>query len=437
MALAWPSLVENLLLQFMNMTSLMMVGRLGSSALAGVGVANQVSMLLQVVFMGLSIGNTSLVARSVGAQRFADARAATRQSLIVGVAVSIVLAAVCVPFAPWVLGLIGAAPEVADQGAVYLRAIMLSLPLMAASLLVNGTLRGSGDTRTPMWATGAGNLAHVAVAYPLVFGIGPVPETGMAGLGVGLVAGRLVACVLSFMALARRRRGPLAGTFGPASEWRPDSTVLRRLLAVGGPSAVESGSVQIGMIFFSLMVLHLGTEAFAAQQVVFNAASLSMMPGLAFSVAATTLFGQRIGAGDVAGARRNGWRCTTLAAGWMSAAGGLFFLFPEPIVRLYTDDAAVVASADWGIRIVGLGQPLQAAAFVLGGALRGAGDTRTTMVVGAASMWGVRLLFAYVFGIVLNWQVPGIWIGWIGDWSTRGLAFIWAFNRGGWAKVRI
>ncbi|HXI15830.1 MAG TPA: MATE family efflux transporter, partial [Chloroflexota bacterium] len=74
MTLAWPSLVENLLLQFMNMTSLMMVGRLGSSALAGVGVANQVSMLLQVVFMGLSIGNTSLVARSVGAQRFADAR---------------------------------------------------------------------------------------------------------------------------------------------------------------------------------------------------------------------------------------------------------------------------------------------------------------------------------------------------------------------------
>jgi len=288
-----------------------------------------------------------------------------------------------------------------------------------------------------MWATGAGNLAHVAVAYPLVFGIGPVPETGMAGLGVGLVAGRLVACVLTFMALARRRRGPLAGTFGPVGEWRPDKSILRRLMAVGGPSAVESGSVQIGMIFFSLMVLHLGTEAFAAQQVVFNAASLSMMPGLAFSVAATTLVGQRIGAGDVAGARRNGWRCTALAAGWMSAAGVLFFLFPEPIIRLYTDDAVVIASADWGIRIVGLGQPLQAAAFVLGGALRGAGDTRTTMVVGAASMWGVRLLFAYVFGILLNWQVPGIWIGWIGDWSTRGLAFIWAFHRGEWARVRI
>src|SRR5688500_20297195 len=89
LALAWPSLVETLLLQFMMMASLMMVGRLGSTSLAGVGVANQVAQLLQVVFMGLSVGNTSLVARSVGARRFDDARAATRQSLLVGTLVPV------------------------------------------------------------------------------------------------------------------------------------------------------------------------------------------------------------------------------------------------------------------------------------------------------------------------------------------------------------
>jgi putative MATE family efflux protein len=253
---------------------------------------------------------------------------------------------------------------------------------------------------------------------------------------MGLVAGRLVACALSVAALVWRRSGPLAGTFGGPAAWRPDQGMLRRLFAVGGPAAAESGSVQIGMIFFSLMVLHLGTAAFAAQQIVFNAASLSMMPGLAFSVAATTLVGQRIGAGDLAGARRAGWRSTALAAGWMSLAGLFFFVFPEVMIRLYTDDPAVIADAAWGIRIVGLGQPLQAAGFVLGGALRGAGDTKTTLYVGAASMWGARLTLAYVFGIALNWGVPGIWIGWISDWSTRGLAFMWAFKRGRWARLR-
>ena len=437
LALAWPSLVENLLLQFMMMASLMMVGRLGSTALAGVGVANQVAQLLQVVFMGLSVGNTALVARSVGARRFDDARAATRQSLLVGVLVSAVVAALCVPAAPWILGLIGAEPEVAAQGATYLRAIMLSLPLMAAGLLVNGTLRGAGDTRTPMWATGAGNVANIVVSYPLVFGLGPAPALGLTGLGIGLVAGRAVACALAFSALARRRTGPLAGSLGPAAEWAPDRSILGRLFAVSGPAAAESGSVQLGMILFSLMVLHLGTAEFAAQQVVFNAASLSMMPGLAFSVAATTLVGQHIGAGDVAAARRAGWRSTALAAAWMSAAGLFFILFPAPVVRLYTDDVAVVNAAEWGIRIVGLGQPLQAAGFVLAGALRGAGDTRTTLYVGAASMWGVRLTLAYGLGVVGGLGVPGIWIGWVSDWSTRGLAFMWAFWRGRWARVKV
>lgn len=436
LSLAWPSLVENLLLQLMMMGSLMMVGRLGSGALAGVGVANQVAQLLQVLFMGLSVGNTSLVARSVGARRYEDARAATRQSLVVGTGVSVVVAAACFPAAPWILSLVGAEPEVAAQGAAYLQAIMISLPLMAAALLMNGTLRGAGDTRTPMWATGAGNVANIVVAYPLVFGLGPVPAMGLTGLGIGLVAGRLVACVLSLSAIARGRTGPLAGSFGPGASWAPDADILRQLFAVGGPAAMETGSVQLGMILFSLMVLHLGTAEFAAQQVVFNAASLSMMPGMAFSVAATTLVGQHIGAGDVAGARRAGWRSTSWAAAWMGAGGLLFLLFPGPIVRLYTDEVAVVAAAEWGIRIVGLGQPLQAAGFVLGGALRGAGDTKTTLYVGAASMWGVRLTLAYTFGVVLGWGVPGIWIGWVSDWSTRGLAFLWAFKRGWWASPR-
>ena len=437
LALAWPSLVENVLLLFMSMASLMMVGRLGSAAMAGVGVANQVSMLLQVIFQGLAVGNTSLVARAVGSGKYDDAQATTRQSLTLGTLVAVALALLCLPIAPGILGVIGAAPEVAAQGAVFLSAILLTLPLMVVGLLANGALRGAGDTRTPMWATGAANVAHVAVAYPLVFGLGPLPELGLVGLGVGLFAGRLLACGLALYALYARRRGPLAGTFGAAHLWKPDTQVLRRLLAIGGPAAGESGSVQIGMIFFSLMVLHLGTEAFAAQQVVFNAASLSMMPGLAFSVAATTLVGQHVGAGNIAAARRSGWRSTRLAVLWMSLAGLGFLLFPEPIVRLYTTDPKVIEAANWGIRVVGIGQPLQAAAFVLAGALRGAGDTRTTMIVGAASMWGMRLTLAYLFGIVLGWGVPGVWIGWCGDWSSRGLALLWAFHRGRWAKLRV
>ena len=437
LALAWPSLVENLLLLFMGMASLMMVGRLGPSAMAGVGAANQVANLLVVLFSGLAIGNTSLVARAVGAGESQLARDGTRQALLLGAALSAALAVVCFPFAPLILSLLGAAPDVVADGTLYLRAIIVTIPLLALSLLANGSLRGAGDTRTAMWVTGAENVVNVAVAYPLIFGVGPLPVLGLAGAACGLVAGRTVACVLSLMALGARRAGHLSGTFGALRDWRPDGPLLRRLIAVGGPAAGENGSIQFGMMFFSLMVIHLGTAAFAAQQVVFSAASLSMLPGLAFSVAATTLVGQHLGAGDPKGAARSGWQSTAAAMGWMSLGGLVFFLFPAPIIRLYTNDPDVIAAAISGIRVVGLGQPLQAAAFVLAGALRGAGDTRTTMLVGGASMWGVRLSLAYTFGLALGWGIPGVWIGWCGDWCARGLTFLWLFRRGRWQKLKV
>lgn len=436
-ALAWPSLVENVLLLAMGMISLMMVGRLGPAAMAGVGVANQVANLLIVVFSGLAVGNTALVARAVGAGRPYDARAATRQALLLGLGLSLVLALAFLPTAPHLLHLLGAAPDVVADGTLYLRAIIVTIPLLALSLLANGSLRGAGDTRTPMWVTGAENVINVAVAYPLIFGLGPLPSIGLAGAASGLVAGRTLACVLSLAALRQRQGSPLAGTLSFSAGWRPDPLLLRRLVEVGGPAAGENASIQIGMMCFSLMVIHLGTAAFAAQQVVFNAASLSMLPGLAFSVAATTLVGQHLGAGDPEAARRSGWQSTAAAAGWMSLAGLGFLLFPEPVIRLYTSDPEVIAAGVAGMRVVGLGQPLQAAAFVLAGALRGAGDTRTTLTVGAASMWGVRLTLAYLFGIALGWGIPGIWIGWCGDWSVRGLAFLWIFRRGRWQYRRV
>jgi putative MATE family efflux protein len=418
------------------MASLMMVGRLGPAAVAGVGIANQVANLLIVLFSGLAIGNTSLVARAVGAGTAELARAGTRQALLLGAGLGIVIALVCLPAATWILRGMGAEPDVVADGTLYLRAIILTIPLLSMSLLANGSLRGSGDTRTPMWVTGAENVANVAVAFPLIFGLGPIPALGLAGAAWGLVVGRALACALSLLALRGRRAGHLAGTFGTLADWRPDATLLRRLISVGGPAAGENASVQFGMIFFSLMVIHLGTAAFAAQQVVFNAASLSMLPGLAFSVAATTLVGQYLGAGDPQSAAKSGWHSTWMAVGWMTLAGVCFILFPAPIIRLYSSDPDVIAAGVAGMRVVGLGQPLQAAAFVLAGALRGAGDTRTTMLVGAASMWGVRLSLAYTFGIALGWGIPGVWIGWCGDWCTRGVAFLWTFRRGRWQHIR-
>jgi putative MATE family efflux protein len=195
--------------------------------------------------------------------------------------------------------------------------------------------------------------------------------------------------------------------------------------------------VQVGMMIFSLITISLGTEAFAAQQIVFTIANLSMMPGVAFSTASTTLVGQSLGAGDPARAEASGWRGARSAAAWMSVMGAAFLIFPEPLARLFTDEPGVVGRAVTGLMVVGIGQPLQGLAFTLSGALRGAGDTKTTMQRGTFSMWFVRLPVAYVAAISLGLGILGIWIGWLADWALRSVFFVVAFRRGAWKKIRI
>lgn len=433
-SLAWPSIVENLLLVAVGIASMMMVGRLGATAVAGVGAANQVANLLIVIFNGLSVGNTALVARAVGQGDLPLARSTVRQSLELGLVVGAVIGTVGFVFDEQMLHALGAEEDVVATGVPYLQAVMATLPLMAIALLGSGSLRGSGDTRTPMLITAMMNVANIIVAYLLIFGLFGLPTLGVVGAAWGVVAARLAGTILVLRALAGRRSsigGCLKGS------WLPHLELIRRISTIGVPAAVESGSIQLGMIAFSVMVISLGTAAFAAQQIVFNAANLSMMPGLAFSVAATTLVGQHLGAGDPEAAQRSGWRGVFWAALWMSLGGLAFILAPEPLIRLYTDDPAVVAAGAAGLRVIGFGQPLQAAAFVLSGALRGAGDTRTTAIVGTAAMWGFRIPVAYVLGLGLNLGVTGVWLGWLSDWSLRGILYVRSFRSGRWRTLKV
>jgi putative MATE family efflux protein len=305
---------------------------------------------------------------------------------------------------------------------------------MVVMLIGNGSLRGSGDTRTPMVISAIANVANVAVAYPLIFGVAGLPALGIAGAAWGVAAARIVGFALVVRALLPGERLRVSGLL---RRWRPDLEILRPILAVGGPAAAESGSIQVGLMIFSLIVISLGTDAFAAQQIVFNAANMSMMPGLAFSVASTTLVGQALGAGDPRRAERGGWRGAFTAAAWMSVMGVVFILIPEQIIALYTSDPEVVRLGSQGLRIVGFGQPFQGLAFVLAGALRGAGDTRTTLVVGTAAMWLIRVPLAFALGIAAGLGVTGVWLAWAADWVLRGSLYARAFRRGAWKKIAI
>jgi putative MATE family efflux protein len=200
---------------------------------------------------------------------------------------------------------------------------------------------------------------------------------------------------------------------------------------------VERLAWRFGMMTFMRAVASLGTVAVAAHAVANRAESLSYMPGFGFAVASTTLVGQSLGAGKPEQAERSGFMTYRFAAIFMGMMGLGFVLAPQVFIGFFTDDPAVITTAAAPLRIIGVVQPILAAAFVFPGSLRGAGDTRFPMVVTSASIWTLRLPFAFLLGIVLGMGLTGAWLGISVDLVVRGVIYFFRFRNGRWKSIEV
>jgi putative MATE family efflux protein len=432
-SLAWPSLVENVLQTMLGVVNMMMVGQMGPSSIAAVGVAQQIVFTLQVAYAGLSVGNTALVARSIGAKDPESARRIAKQSLALGAVVAAAITVIGFVFARELIGIMGAAPDMAELAVPYFRVVVSGSMFMMVMFIGNGTLRGAGDTRLPMLVTGIINLINIEVGYILIFGKLGLPALGVQGAAIANITAQAVgsAIVLYMLASGKSRiRISLRGG------WRLDGGILKRLLNIGAPAAAEQIFMRLGMNVYSAMVISLGTLIYAAQNIIFTVVSFSFMPGFAFGIAATTMVGQSLGAKDVDRAEQSGWEATLLGIVWMSVMGFGFYVLAEPLIGLFTTDPRVIAYGAPCLRLIAWTQPLQAFGMVLAGGLRGAGDTRWTMLITAASIWLLRIPLAYFFGIYLGLGLVGVWMGNTLDMGIRGLAVTWRYCTGRWKSIR-
>jgi putative MATE family efflux protein len=432
--LAWPSLVENLLQTLLGFVDLVFVGQLGPDAIAGVGLGNQMMFLLQVAFMGLAVGNTALVARAIGARDKPDAERVAKQSLILGVIVSLGVGLIGFLFSDLSISVMGATPEVTRIGGSFLRIVSTFSIVIGIMLIAGGTLRGSGDTRTPMVITAFINVVNVVLDYLLIFGNFGFPQLGPVGSAVATTVARGVGAVLMLYVLFKRGsilKLPLRGG------WAFHRGAIGRLLNIGGPAAAEQLVFNLGFLAFSAIAILLGTDDLAAQQIAFNISNFSILPAFAFGVAATTLVGQSLGAQNPQRAQASAWQALKSGMVWMCLMGVGFFLWRGWLVGLYTDDASVKQLGEMCMIFIALGQPLLAIAVVLGSALRGAGDTRTVLVYTFIGIWIVRVGLAYLMGIVLGLGLFGVWLGWMADFITRATLVYLRYRAGQWKYLHI
>ena len=433
LTLAWPSVMEQSLVTLIGLVDAYIVGHLGAAALAGVGLGGQVLNLTAALFSAVGVGATALIARSIGAQEPEEANRLARQAFVLALVVGLLAAAIAFVFAVPIMRGFGAAPDVIVAGSAWLRVVAPSFALLGVLLVGTASLRGAGDTRTPLAVMIAVNVVNVVVALTFTRGLLGMPKLGVVGSGLGAMSGQIIGGATVIFLLARGRGQLKLGWRLP----RPDFGRLRRILNIGLPAGAEQVLLQVALVNLAVVIAGFGTAAYAAHQVGLRISALSFLPGWGFSVAATTLVGQELGARRPERARRATYVSFWLALIVMSGMGLFLLLFDAPILRLFTDDAAVIREGVVVIRTCALIQPVMAASFVFSGGLRGAGDTRTTMLITVGSIWALRLVAAYVLGNLLGLGLLGAWLGVGVDFSFRALLFWLRFRGGKWAALRV
>ncbi|GAB4567668.1 MAG: MATE family efflux transporter [Anaerolineae bacterium] len=432
--LAWPVIAENFLQTLLGVVDMMMVSHLGAVAVAGVGAANQVIWLLTAAFSAVMVGTTVLVAHAVGAKEIAEANRVVKQSLLLCLIIAAVLSVGGTIFADEAIILMGAEPDMVHAGGTYLRIIFMMIIFMISMFVAGAALRGAGDTQTPMKVTAFINVLHVLIAYVLIFGKLGFPALGVAGSAWAASLSRASGTVILLWVLLR---GRVPISIAGRSGWGLDFSLIKRMVRIGVPSMVEQTLLSGGMLIYSVLVIRMGTEIYAAQRITFQLISLSFMTGLGFATAATTLVGQQLGAGDPEHAEMAARRATTYALTWMSLTGFVLAILGRPVMGLFSDDPGIIAMGADALRVIALTQPPQAIAQVLAGGLRGAGDTRYPMWVTTAGIWLIRLPLAYVLGPLMGLSLAWIYVSNIVDGIVRAILTYVRFRRGRWKAITV
>lgn len=432
--LAGPSLIEMMLTNFTQMLSMIMVGRLSPEAVATVGLTNQPFFLFLALFMTLNVGTTVIVARSIGAGNVEEANRAAGQSFLLNIALAIVTIALSYAFAGDLLRMMGGTEDVVTHGLTYAKIIFLSIGFTTISLALTATLRGAGDTRTPMKINVAANILVVVIGFPLIYGVPGFEGMGVTGAAVATLLSQFVSMV---WVIAVMFSGKYAVRLSFAHLVRLDRSMVGRICSIGLPSAAEQIVARLGFLVFVKIAASFGTIAVAATQIAFSIFGLSFMPGVAFAIAASTLVGQALGAERPELAEKYGWQVRKLGIYVAGAIGVGFIAFAPYIMMLYTTEPEIIEKGALAIRIMGFIQISQATQFILSGALRGAGDTKYPLYSTIIGVWVFRVTLSVLFIYGFGMDLYGIWLAAAADQFVRSVLIYRRFQKGAWKTVRV
>ena len=427
--LAWPPIVGNLLWSSVGIISIKAVGTLGAEAVAAVGTGQRMVWVFQALLMAVMTGTTALVARAVGSKNIIEAAHVTRLAIGVCLGLSVLTTLVIVLFAETFISIFGLDPVAQELAVSYLTISILFIPFMTFGMVIGAALRAAGDVKSPMYIGVLTNIIAIYLLLGLVNGQYGMPKLGIIGAALAMGISFTIGTIIQLYLWVTNKLVVPLGEKGSFTKER-----LNQLVTISYPAGIESIAFQFGMLSFFWVVAMYGTEEVAAYNIGVNILMLSFVLGNGFSVAAATLSGQFLGASDPDAAYKSGYQSAGMTMLAMSLSGLLLAFFAEPIAWFFIQDEEVVRYAVIFVWIFAMSQPFMALEFSLGSTLRGAGDTRSPLVITIIGLLLIRIPLAFLL-FYLNMPVEWIFATLIIDYFVKGILLIARYRSRRWMKV--
>jgi putative MATE family efflux protein len=407
-----------------------MVGSLGAVATAAVAANSSTIWLVNGMMYAFGAAFAVLAARQIGAGQKEEVHHTVRQSLLAVLGFAVVVTSVMRSIAYKLPIWIGVEDQVAPLAGTYMGIISLAYPFMILFMFMANLIRSSGDTRTPLISNIVTNITNVVGNFLLIFPTRNIDVFGtsftMPGAGLGVMgaaiatAGATMMSALILFGVLVFKESPLKTKFRGVS-WKVDWKVMRQVFRLGTPLALERATLSIGQIVLTILVTRIGTVSLAAHHLAITAESITYMPVSGFSMAATTSVAQSLGARKKEMAIDYAQRCLRWGIMLMSGTGVLMFIFSRQLMGFFTPDMAVIALGSKVLRIEAFAQPFFAMSIVIGGILRGGGDTKWPFINSLIGMWLVRLVPASILILGFGIGLEAAWGCMVADLVVRGL----------------
>ncbi|MGN1277636.1 MAG: MATE family efflux transporter [Floccifex sp.] len=425
LSLSLPTILSQISTIIMEYIDAAMVGRLGASDSASIGLVSSTIWLLSGIAGSLSAGFTVQMAQCLGAKHYSKARNILKQGFLICLLLSVFLCLFGLYLSPRIPVWLHGSEDIVENAASYLKIYSLFLPFSCINTLLTLSLQASGNMKVPsLFNVGMCGLNVILNSF-FIFPFGLNLRIKGAALATGI---SVFVCMICLLVYVNVKSEVLSFFKKETFYW--DNRSLHHAFSIGFPVSMESALTSLSYIAFTAIVAPLGSIAIAANSFAITAESLCYMPGYGIQSAASMIIGQTIGAKKEKLTKDFAWLITVLGMCIMTCSGVLLYIFAPFMISLLTIDVSIQQLAIQILRIEAFAEPLYGASIVCAGVFRGAGDTKVSTLLNFVSMWCLRIPLAYVLSLFYGLQ--GCWLAMCLELCFRGCIFLFRLFQNKW-----